>query len=174
MYYGQIKGRDVANGPGVRVTLFVSGCRNRCDGCFQPETWDFCHGKPFTEETEQELLDLLAPSYVAGLTLLGGEPMEPENQAALLPLLRRVRERYPRKNVWAFTGYTLESLLTEGAHPHTEDTASLLALIDVLVDGRFEKDKKNLMLRFRGSENQRLLDLRASLALGKPVLWGES
>ncbi len=173
MHYGQIKNHDVANGAGVRVTLFVSGCRNRCEGCFQPETWNFSYGKPFTEETERELLALLAPPYIAGLTLLGGEPMEPENQAVLLPLLRRVREKYPEKNIWAFTGYTLETLLTEGKHPHTADTAPLLALIDVLVDGRFEKDKKNLTLRFRGSENQRLLDLRASLAAGKPILWGK-
>lgn len=171
MHYGHIKSRDVANGPGVRVSLFVSGCRNRCEGCFQPETWDFSYGKPFTEATEGELLADLAPPYIAGLTLLGGEPMEPENQAVLLPLLRRVREAYPEKNVWAFTGYTLERLMSAGAHPHTEHTLPLLELIDVLVDGRFERDKKNLMLRFRGSENQRLLDLPASLAAGKPVLW---
>ena len=172
MYYGQIKNFDVANGPGVRVTLFVSGCRNRCEGCFQPETWSFTHGQPFTEETEETLLRMLAPAYIAGLTLLGGEPLEPENQAVLLPFLQRVRERYPEKNIWAFTGYTLETLLTDGMHPRTAHTDPLLRLIDVLVDGRFEKEKKNLMLRFRGSENQRLLDLRASLASGAPVLWG--
>ncbi len=171
MYYGQIKNCDVANGAGVRVTLFVSGCRNRCEGCFQPETWDFSYGKPFTGETEDEILAMLAPSYIRGLTLLGGEPFEPENQAALLPFVRRVREAYPDKTVWAFTGYTLEELLSDGAHPRTAETDALLALIDVLVDGRFEKDKKNLMLRFRGSENQRLLDLPASLLSGKPVLW---
>ena len=171
MYYGQIKNCDIANGAGVRVTLFVSGCRNRCKGCFQPETWDFSYGKPFTEETEEKILAMLAPSYIKGLTLLGGEPFEPENQAVLLPFLRRVREAYPNKTVWAFTGYTLEALLSEGVHPRTENTDALLALIDVLVDGRFEEDKKNLMLRFRGSENQRLIDLPATLKEGKIVLW---
>ena len=170
MYYGAIKSHDIANGPGVRVSLFVSGCRNRCEGCFQPETWSFCYGKPFTEESEQELTAHLARPYIAGLTLLGGEPMEPENQAALLPLLRRIRERFPEKSVWAFTGYTLEALLTDGVHPHTENTLPLLSLIDVLVDGRYERERRNLTLRFRGSENQRLLDLPASLAAGCAVL----
>ena len=154
---------------GVRVTLFVSGCRNRCEGCFQPQTWDFTHGQPFTEQTEQRILKMLAPPYISGLTLLGGEPFEPENQAVLLPFLRQVRASYPDKTVWAFTGYTLETLLTEGKHPRTADTDAMLAHIDVLVDGPFEKDKRNLTLRFRGSENQRLIDLPATLREGKIV-----
>ena len=171
MYYGQIKPCDIADGPGVRVTLFVSGCTNRCPGCFQPQTWNFAYGQPYTEETEAELLRLLSAPYIAGLTLLGGEPMEPENQRALLPLLRRVRETCPGKDVWCFTGFTWERLHTEGDHCRCEVTDDLLALIDVLVDGPFVQEKKNLMLKFRGSENQRLIDLRATRAAGAPVLW---
>lgn len=173
MHYGQIKNCDIANGEGVRVTLFVSGCTNRCEGCFQPETWDFGYGQPFTEATEEQLLRMLEPDYINGLTLLGGEPFEPENQRALLPFVKRVRERYPDKTIWAFTGFTLERLLTEAPHPRCEATDELLSLIDVLVDGKFILAQKNIRLRFRGSENQRLLDLPASLASGKPVLWDE-
>ena len=171
MHYAQIKNCDIANGPGVRVTLFVSGCTNRCPGCFQPETWDFGYGRPFTAETEEELLHLLAPDYISGLTLLGGEPFEPENQRALLPFVRRVKERYPRKNIWAFTGFTLEQLWQEGSHPRCEVTDELLCHTDVLVDGRFILERKNITLRFRGSENQRLLDVPASLKEGKAVEW---
>ena len=158
MYYGNIKKLDIANGDGVRVSLFVSGCRNRCEGCFQPETWNFEYGQPFTQETEQTIMKALEPSYVNGLTLLGGEPFEPENQRALLPFLRRVKETYPRKNIWAFTGFTLEQLWQEGSHPRCEATDELLSLTDVLVDGRFILEQKNISLRFRGSENQRLLE----------------
>ncbi len=171
MYYGSIKNCDIANGVGVRVTLFVSGCTNRCPGCFQPETWDFCYGQPFTEETEQELLRLLEPGYIHGLTLLGGDPFEPENQRALLPFLRRVRERYPRKTIWAFSGFTWEDMHTPGAHPHTEVTEELLTLLDVLIDGPFVQEKKNISLRFRGSENQRIIDVPQSLRAGKVCLW---
>ncbi len=171
MNYSKIKNCDIANGEGVRVTLFVSGCTNRCEGCFQPETWDFSYGEPFTQETEAELLSLLKPNYINGLTLLGGEPFEPENQRALLPFLKRVKERYPQKNIWAFTGFTLEELLENEPHPRCEVTDELLALIDVMVDGRFILSSKNLRLRFRGSENQRLLDLPASLKAGKPVVF---
>ena len=171
MNYGEIKNCDIANGEGVRVTLFVSGCTNRCQGCFQPQTWDFEYGRPFTAQTEEELLRLLAPDYISGLTLLGGEPFEPQNQQALLPFVRRVRERYPNKTVWAFTGFTLEELLTEGFAKRCAATDQLLSLIDVLVDGRFILAQKNISLRFRGSENQRLLDLPASLQAGHPVLW---
>ena len=170
MYYGNIKNCDVADGEGVRVTLFVSGCTNHCPGCFQPQTWDFTYGQPFTAETEDYILALLAPDYINGLTLLGGEPFEPDNQRALLPFVKRVRERYPKKTVWAFTGFTLETLLEEGSHPHCEVTEELLSLIDVLVDGPFVQEKKNLALRFRGSENQRLIDLNASRKEGKLVL----
>ena len=171
MYYGDIKNCDIANGVGVRVTLFVSGCRNRCEGCFQPQTWDFCYGKPFTRETEDKILEMMKPSYIKGLTLLGGEPFEPENQKDLLPFVKRVKEVYPDKNIWGFTGYTLEKLLEDGSHPRCEATDELLSFIDSLVDGRFEKDKKNLMLKFRGSENQRLIDMNATRKNGKITLY---
>ena len=166
MYYGEIKNCDIANGEGVRVTLFVSGCTNRCKGCFQPQTWDFRYGQPFTAETEARLLELLAPSYISGLTLLGGEPFEPENQRALVPFLRRVRAAYPAKNIWAFSGFTYEELTTEGTHPRCEVTEELLSLLDVLVDGRFVEEQKDISLRFRGSSNQRLIDLHATRAVG--------
>ena len=117
MYYGELKKCDIANGEGVRVSLFVSGCRNRCKDCFQPETWDFCFGKPFTEDTEREIFAELDKSYIAGLSLLGGDPFEPENQRALLPMLRRIREKYPQKTVWCYTGYRLEELMSAGSHP---------------------------------------------------------
>ena len=154
MYYGEIKSCDIANGEGVRVTLFVSGCTNRCPHCFQPQTWDFTYGQPFTAETEERLLSLLAPEYVNGLTLLGGEPFE----------------RFPEKNVWCFTGFTYEELLTEGNHPRCEVTDELLSLLDVLVDGRFVAELKNIGLRFRGSSNQRLIDLNATRRSGKIIL----
>ena len=174
MYYGEIKKSDIANGPGVRVTLFVSGCTNRCEGCFQPQTWDFCYGKPFTKETEDALLEALSPSYIAGLTLLGGEPFEPENQRALLPFVRRVRERYPDKNIWAFSGFYLESeLLRDGSHPRCEATDELLSMIDVLVEGRFELALKDISLKFRGSRNQRIVDMNRTREAGEVVLWNE-
>ena len=166
MHYGEIRDCDIANGEGVRVTLFVSGCTNRCPHCFQPQTWDFDYGQPFTEETEDHLLSLLAPVYIDGLTLLGGEPFEPENQRVLLPFVRRMKGRYPEKTVWAFSGFPYEELLREGSHPRCEVTDSLLALIDVLVDGPFLEAEKDLSLRFRGSANQRLIDLNASRETG--------
>lgn len=171
MYYGEIKNCDIANGEGVRVTLFVSGCTNRCPGCFQPQTWDFSYGEPFTEETEDRILDMLAPAYINGLTLLGGDPFEPQNQRALLPFLRRVKERYPRKNIWAFSGFTWEELRTEGSHPRCEVTDEMLAHIDVLVDGRFVEELKDIRLRFRGSSNQRILDLKRTRERGELTLW---
>lgn len=171
MNYAEIKNCDIANGEGVRVTLFVSGCTNRCEGCFQPETWDFNYGKPFTAETEGKILEMLKPSYINGLTLLGGEPFEPQNQRALLPFVKRVRAQYPDKNIWAFTGFTLEQLLSKEPHPRCEATDELLGLIDVLVDGKFILAKKNIRLRFRGSENQRLIDLPATLKSGEIILW---
>ena len=170
MYYGNLKKCDIANGIGVRVTLFVSGCTNHCPDCFQPQTWDFNYGKPFTEETEAELFRLLSPRYIRGLTLLGGEPFEPENQRALLPFLRKLRRELPEKTVWAFTGFTWEELHTEGSHPRCEVTDALLSLIDVLVDGRYVEELKDIGLRFRGSSNQRLLDLNATRASGKLTL----
>ena len=173
MYYGTIKNCDIANGIGVRVSLFVSGCTNHCKNCFQPETWDFTYGQPFTQETEEELLRMLAPDYINGLTLLGGEPFEPENQRALLPFLRRVREELPKKSIWAFSGFTLEELEREGSHPHCEVTEEILSLLDVLVDGRFQEELKDISLRFRGSSNQRILDMRKTREKKAPVLWEE-
>ncbi len=170
MNYCNIKNCDIADGPGVRVTLFVSGCTNHCKGCFQPETWDFDYGEPFTEETEETIMKLLEPHYIAGLTLLGGDPFEPSNQRSLLPFVKRVRETYPGKNIWAYTGFTFEELTRDGSHPRCEVTDELLGLVDVLVDGRFVEEKKNLRLRFRGSSNQRIIDLKATLASGKIVL----
>jgi len=170
MYYGEIKNCDIANGEGVRVTLFVSGCTNRCPHCFQPQTWDFDYGQPFTSQTEDLLLDMLKPDYINGLTLLGGEPFEPSNQRALLPFLRRVKQAYPQKNLWAFTGFTYEQLLTSGSHPHCEATEEILSMTDVLVDGRYVEELKDISLRFRGSSNQRLIDLNATRASGKITL----
>ena len=171
MYYGEIKNCDIADGQGVRVTLFVSGCTNCCKGCFQPQTWDFEYGKPFTAETEEHLLKLLAPDFINGLTLLGGEPMEPQNQRALLPFVKKVRETMPHKTVWCYSGFTLDELLTDGSHPRCEVTDELLSLIDVLVDGKFVEELKDISLRFRGSSNQRLIDLNTTREAGEVVLW---
>lgn len=173
MHYGEIKNCDIANGIGVRVSLFVSGCTNHCEDCFQPETWDFNYGNNFTEETENKILEMLAPDYICGLTVLGGEPFEPENQRVLVDFLRKVRRKYPEKSIWCFTGSTLEMLETEGTHCHCEVTEEMLSLIDVLVDGRFDKNKKNISLRFRGSENQRLIDLNLTRECGTLTLWNE-
>ncbi len=169
MNYGEIKNCDIADGIGVRVSLFVSGCTNHCEGCFQPQTWDFDYGEEFTEETEEYILSLLRPSYIDGLTLLGGEPFEPSNQQVLLPFLRQVKERYPDKTIWAYTGFTLEALRTEGTHCHCDATEEMLSYLDVLVDGKFEQSKKDITLRFRGSTNQRVIDVPATLASGEIV-----
>ena len=172
MYYGNLKKCDIANGIGVRVTLFVSGCTNHCPDCFQPQTWDFHFGRPFTADTEREIFAELDKSYVDGLTVLGGEPFEPENQRDLLPFLREVRRRYPGKTIWCFTGFRLEDeLLREGFHPRCEVTDRLLSCIDVLVDGRFVAAEKDISLQFRGSRNQRVLDLPKTMAAGQPVIW---
>jgi len=169
MYYGAIKNCDIANGEGIRVTLFVSGCTNHCEKCFQPQTWDFHYGEPFTEETEQSILEMLKPDYVKGLTLLGGEPFEPENQKALLPFLRKVREHFPKKNIWGYSGFTYEELTTPGSYCNCEATEPMLELLDVLVDGRYVDRLKNLSLRFRGSSNQRLIDMKATREQGTVV-----
>lgn len=172
MYYGELKKCDIANGIGVRVTLFVSGCTNRCPGCFQPQTWDFRYGKPFTDETKEEIFAELDKSYVDGLTLLGGEPFEPENQRTLLPLLREVRQKYPSKTVWCFTGFRLDDeLLCQGSHPRCEATDDMLACIDVLVDGRFREELKDISLQFRGSRNQRIIDMNQTRRTGVITLW---
>ena len=157
MYYGTIKKNDIANGIGVRVSLFVSGCRHYCKGCFNSEAWDFQFGSPYTKSVEKEILEALAPDYVQGFSLLGGEPFEPENQQELIGLLRKIREIYPSKDVWCYTGYLVDVDLIPGGKVHTDVTEEMLSYIDVLVDGEFMQDKKNLMLRFRGSSNQRIL-----------------
>lgn len=159
MYYGAIKKFDVADGEGVRVSLFVSGCRNCCPGCFQPETWNFNYGKEFTADTIREILEALKPSHIQGFSLLGGDPFEEENQEVLIELLEIIKEIYPEKDIWCWTGYLYEDLI-EGGKKHTEYTDKILKLTDVLVDGPFIQGKKNLMLKFRGSENQRLLHLK--------------
>ena len=171
MYYGEIKNCDIANGEGVRVSLFVSGCTNRCKGCFQPETWAFDYGRPFTEQTQEIILAMLAPSYINGLTLLGGDPFEPDNQRALTPFLRHVRQMLPRKTVWCYTGFTYEQLHTDGAHPRCEVTDQMLSLLDVLVDGPFVEQQHDMSLRFRGSSNQRLIDMNETRLRRELVLW---
>ncbi|MDO5153279.1 MAG: anaerobic ribonucleoside-triphosphate reductase activating protein [Eubacteriales bacterium] len=168
MNYATIKNCDIANGPGVRVSLFVSGCTHRCPGCFNEEAWDFSYGQPFTQETIDSILDMLRPAYIRGLTLLGGEPFEPQNRSGILELLRQVKRELPEKNVWAFSGYLFEKDILSG---RLGDTGEYLSYLDVLVDGPFIEAKKNLSLRFRGSENQRLIDVPASLAAGETVLW---
>ena len=170
MNYATIKWADVANGPGVRVSLFVSGCTHRCPGCFNPEAQDFAYGQPFTRAEEDRILAALSPAHIKGLSLLGGEPFEPDNQRALLPFLHRLRQQLPDKTVWAFSGYTWEEL-TGQSRARCEATGALLSLVDVLVDGEFVEALRDISLRFRGSSNQRLLDVPASLAAGRPIPW---
>lgn len=171
MYYGNIKKNDIANGKGVRVTLFVSGCTNHCKNCFQPETWNFDYGKPYTKETEVEIIEALKPSHIAGLTLLGGEPFEPENQRELVKLLRRVRKELPEKNIWSFTGFILDQDLLDGGRKYCEVTDEMLSLLDVLVDGPFKEEEKDITLAFRGSRNQRVIDMKKSLKEQEVVLY---
>lgn len=168
MYYGNIKPFSVENGPGVRVSLFVSGCSHHCEECFSEPTWDFQYGQPFTEETEEEIIELLKPDYIAGLTLLGGDPTEPVNQRALLPLLHKVRTQLPEKNVWVYSGYLYEDF-QPGGRANCDITGEFIGLCDVMVDGPFQKSKRNLMLSYRGSENQRIIDLRETERMGKVV-----
>lgn len=172
MYYGEIKKTDIANGNGVRVSLFVSGCTRHCKNCFNQETWSFTYGKPFTAETEEALLTALAPGYINGLTVLGGEPMEKENQRVLVPFLKRVREIYPEKDIWCYSGSTLETdMLAEGGRNRCEVTDDFLAQLDVLVDGAFVEELKDITLRFRGSSNQRIIDMKKTREEGTVVLW---
>lgn len=173
MYYGEIKNCDIANGIGVRVSLFVSGCTNHCENCFQPQTWDFEYGTPYSPETEEKLLELLRPEHINGLTLLGGEPFEPQNQRELLGLLHRVRRELPEKSLWAFSGFTYEELTTPDSYPNCEVTAEMLSLLDVLVDGRFVQSLYDISLRFRGSANQRIIDLKKTRKQEKIILWQE-
>lgn len=168
MNYAAIKNCDIANGPGVRVSLFVSGCTHHCPGCFNEVAWDFDYGVPFTEEVMDKIVDMMRPDYIKGLTLLGGEPFEPQNQQGIVQLLRKVKAQLPQKSIWAFSGYLFDKDITSG---RLGDTREYLSYLDVLVDGPFVEAKKNLSLRFRGSENQRLIDVPASLESGKVVLW---
>ena len=170
MNYGAIKKCDIANGVGVRTVLFVSGCTHHCKGCFQPETWNFDYGERYTKETEDEIIESLRPDYVDGITLLGGEPFEPENQRELVKLLRRIKKELPQKTVWSFSGFTYEEL-TGDSRAVCEVSNEMLSMLDVLVDGEFVEAKRNISLRFRGSENQRLIDMNKTRKEGKIVLW---
>ena len=172
MNYSEIKYCDIANGPGIRTSLFVSGCRRHCKNCFNYMTWDFSYGNLFTVEVQEKILKSLEPDYVDGLTLLGGEPFEPENQAGLLDFVRQVRKRYPEKSIWAFSGNTLEEILNGQAH--YEVTEELLSYLDVLVDGPFIQDLYDIRLRFRGSSNQRILDVQKSLQQKEAVEWKDT
>ena len=171
MHYGEIKKCDIANGEGVRVSLFVSGCTHHCPGCFNQDTWDFSYGQEYTEETEREILDALSPGYINGLSLLGGEPFEPQNQEVLVKLLRKVRERHPEKNVWCYSGYLFDRELLSESRARCGYTDEMLSMIDILVDGRFVEKLKDIRLVFRGSSNQRLIDVKKSLETGDIVLW---
>lgn len=170
MYYGALKKTDIANGPGVRVSLFVSGCTHHCKDCFNPETWNFDYGEKYTDQVTQEILEALAPDYIQGITVLGGEPFEPSNQRELLPLYHAIRESYPKKTIWVYSGYTLDQDLWQESRARIDITDEILSLIDVLVDGEFVLEKKNISLKFRGSENQRIIKVKESLAAGKIIL----
>lgn len=172
MNVAEIKTNDIANGEGVRTSLFVSGCRHHCPECFNYMAWDFEYGKLFTKETEDEILESLKPAWIAGLSLLGGEPFEPENQQTLLDFVKRFRQEYPCKTVWCYSGFTFEEITGKApSRAHTEISCELLGLIDVLVDGRFEKELKNISLKFRGSENQRVIDIPKTMEQGSVVLY---
>ncbi len=171
MNYAEIKPFDIADGEGVRVALFVSGCTRKCKNCFNKIAWDFDYGKPFTEETQEMLLNMLEPYYISGLTLLGGDPFEPQNQRALLPFVEKVRERFPNKNIWCYTGYTYADGGIREDHAMCEVTKKLISLLDILVDGQFVEELKDIRLKFRGSSNQRVIDVQQSLKSGSVVLY---
>ena len=173
MNYAAIKKSDIANGEGIRTTVFVSGCRNRCKNCFQPETWSFDYGSPFTDEVMEDIFKTFENPVVRGLTILGGEPMEPENQRGLLPFLKEFKRRYPNKTVWLYTGNLYETLIGDvGSHPKCIDiTGELLSLVDILVDGPFIEEKKRLGLRFRGSANQRIIDMNRTREAERIIIW---
>lgn len=170
MNYATIKYNDIANGTGVRTSLFVSGCTHRCKGCFNSEAWDFNYGLPFTKEVEDEILKSLEPTYVDGLSLLGGEPFEPQNQLVLYSFLKRVKEKFPHKDIWCYTGYLFDKELLSPSRATTPVTKDMLSLIDVLVDGKFIEAKKNISLAFKGSENQRIIDVKKSLNENKVII----
>lgn len=169
MNYAEIKNCDIANGEGIRVSLFVSGCTHHCKNCFNSEAWDFEYGQPFTEEIEDKILEYLSPDYVDGLSLLGGEPFEPQNQQALLPFLKKVKEKYPNKNIWCYSGYLLDEELLKESRARCEYTDEMLSLIDVLVDGEFVQDLYDISLAYKGSSNQRIIDVKSSLEQNKIV-----
>ncbi|MBQ8503448.1 MAG: anaerobic ribonucleoside-triphosphate reductase activating protein [Clostridia bacterium] len=171
MNYATIKPFDVANGPGVRVSLFVSGCTHRCKGCFNEEAWDFNFGERFTEREEQKILEALKPDYIKGFSLLGGEPFEPKNQMVLVNLLERIKKEYPQKDIWCYSGYDYEKDLLSGRLCDFSITDRMLSCIDILVDGKFVQELKNLKLRFKGSENQRIIDVRKSREENRIILW---
>lgn len=171
MNVATIKYYDISNGPGVRVSLYVSGCRNRCKGCFNPETWDFSYGDPFTKETEEKIIKALKPDYIRGFTLLGGDPFEPENAKELAPFMKRLRAEYPEKSFWCFTGYDFERDLLTGKLGDIDDVMAILETLDVLVDGKYVENLKDLNLRFKGSSNQRTILVKESLETDEVVLW---
>lgn len=172
MNYGEIKKNDIANGEGVRTSLFVSGCRHHCKGCFNAQTWDFAYGEPFTEETMLQILNDCEPYWINGLSILGGEPFEPENQRVLLPFLVMFKEKYPQKDVWCYTGFTLEEITGKvESRANTDISKEMLSLIDVLVDGPFEEDKKDITLKFHGSSNQRVIDVKKTIENNEIVLY---
>lgn len=173
MNYADIKQYDVANGPGIRISIFVSGCNHHCKGCFNQETWDFNYGKPFTEETIDTIIEYMKPSYIKGLTVLGGEPFERVNQQGLLPLLRKVREVYPDKNIWCFTGFDFMRDIYGNMYQNWEETREMLSYIDTIVDGKFVEELKDLSLRFKGSSNQKTILVKETLKKGEPVLWDD-
>lgn len=173
MYYSEIKACDIANGPGVRVSLFVSGCTHHCKGCFNEMTWDFQYGRPFTGEDITRITGMLKPPYIAGLTLLGGEPMEYRNQQGLLPLLCSVKEAYPKKDIWCYTGYLYDRDIIGDFTARWEETKEFLSYLDVIVDGEFIEEQKDISLRFRGSANQRIIDVKKSMQEGMVVLWDD-
>ena len=170
MNYATIKYYDIANGPGVRTSVFVSGCRHHCPGCFNEVAWDFGYGQPFDKAVRNEIFASCQPDYIAGISLLGGEPFEPENQRALLPFLKKVRERFPKKNIWCYTGYLFDKELLGESRARCECTDEMLSLIDVLVDGEFVQELYSVALAFRGSENQRIIDVKKSLETGE-IVW---
>ena len=173
MNYATIKVNDISNGPGVRVSLYVSGCRNHCKGCFNAETWDFNYGKPFDKEAEDKIIEAMKPAHIKGFTLLGGDPFEPENAKALAPFMTRLRKIYSEKSFWCFTGYDFERDLLTGKQGDHDDVMQILETLDVLVDGKFVEELKNLNLKFKGSSNQRTILVKKSLETDEVVLWDE-
>lgn len=171
MNYATIKKRDIANGVGVRVSLFVSGCTHRCKNCFNQEAWDFNYGEEFTEDTENLILEYLKPTFVNGLSLLGGEPFEKKNQEALVPFLRKVKSAFPDKDIWCYTGYLFDKELLKESRARCEFTDEMLSMIDILVDGKYIEEEKDITLQFRGSKNQRIIDVKRSLSENSVVLW---